>query len=40
MLLEAIGEVVVTVPGEPNNLKITFPEDLDLAVSVWESRRG
>lgn len=40
MLLEAIGEVVVTVAGEPNNLKITFPEDLDLAESVWASRRG
>jgi 2-C-methyl-D-erythritol 4-phosphate cytidylyltransferase len=40
MLLEAIGEVVVTVPGEPNNLKITFAEDLDLAASVWASRRG
>jgi 2-C-methyl-D-erythritol 4-phosphate cytidylyltransferase len=40
MLLESIGETVVTVPGEPNNLKITFPEDLELAASVWASRRG
>lgn len=40
MLLESIGEVVVTVPGEPDNLKITFPGDLDLAASVRASRRG
>lgn len=39
-LLEAIGEVVVTVPGEPDNLKITFPGDLEMAASVWASRRG
>lgn len=37
MLLEAIGERVVTVPGEPGNLKVTFPEDLELA-SVIRSR--
>lgn len=40
MLLEAIGEVVVTVPGEPDNLKITFPGDLELAAFVRASRRG
>jgi 2-C-methyl-D-erythritol 4-phosphate cytidylyltransferase len=30
-LVEAIGETVVVVPGEPANLKITTPEDLRLA---------
>lgn len=29
-LLEAIGERVVTVPGDPENLKVTYPEDLVL----------
>lgn len=29
-LLEAIGERVVTVPGDPANLKVTYPEDLVL----------
>jgi 2-C-methyl-D-erythritol 4-phosphate cytidylyltransferase len=28
-LVEAIGGVVVVVPGEPTNLKITRPDDLD-----------
>jgi len=31
VLVEALGERVVTVPGDPENLKITYPEDLDLA---------
>ena len=40
MLLEAIGQTVVTVDGDPTNLKITFPEDLQLAESLLESSRG
>lgn len=30
-LIEALGEAVATVPGEPTNLKITTPDDLGLA---------
>ena len=33
-LVERNGGSVVTVPGEPRNLKITFPDDLDLAVAL------
>jgi 2-C-methyl-D-erythritol 4-phosphate cytidylyltransferase len=33
-LLEAAGFPVVTVPGEPTNVKITRPEDLDLVRSL------
>ena len=40
MLLEAIDEPVVTVPGEPSNLKITFPEDLRLASHLRASSHG
>ena len=40
MLLELIGEQVVTVPGEPSNLKITFPEDLELASVLRSTGHG
>jgi 2-C-methyl-D-erythritol 4-phosphate cytidylyltransferase len=40
MLLEAIGERVVTVPGDPANLKITYPEDLVLARLLRSSGHG
>jgi 2-C-methyl-D-erythritol 4-phosphate cytidylyltransferase len=30
-LVEALGERVVVVAGDPANLKITYPEDLELA---------
>lgn len=40
MLLEAIGERVVTVPGDPANLKITYPEDLILARLLRSSGHG
>ena len=30
-LVEALGEPVVTVPGDPANFKITTPLDLELA---------
>ena len=40
MLLEAIDETVVTVPGDPANVKITFPEDLRLASFLWSSTNG
>ena len=33
-LLEAAGRVVGTVPGDPRNLKLTRPEDLDLAEAL------
>jgi len=39
-LLEAIGEPVVTVPGDSANMKITFPEDLRLATHLRASRHG
>jgi len=37
-LVEAIGGTVVTVPGDPTNLKITYPEDLLLAEAVLAMR--
>ncbi len=33
-MLEAMGIAVHTVPGEPRNLKITRPEDLDVAEAL------
>ncbi|MEE8105243.1 MAG: 2-C-methyl-D-erythritol 4-phosphate cytidylyltransferase [Planctomycetota bacterium] len=36
-LVEALGEMVQTVPGDPRNLKITRPEDLDVA-KAWLSK--
>lgn len=33
-LLERVGRTVVTVPGEPSNLKVTYPEDLVLALAL------
>jgi 2-C-methyl-D-erythritol 4-phosphate cytidylyltransferase / 2-C-methyl-D-erythritol 2,4-cyclodiphosphate synthase len=39
-LLEASGFEVVAVPGEPENLKVTLPGDLDLATAVLARRRG
>jgi 2-C-methyl-D-erythritol 4-phosphate cytidylyltransferase len=33
-LIERFGGRVVTVPGEPSNLKITYPDDLRLAAAL------
>ena len=35
-LLEAMGLVVGTVPGDPRNLKLTRPEDLSLATALLD----
>jgi 2-C-methyl-D-erythritol 4-phosphate cytidylyltransferase len=35
-LVEAIGEPVTVVPGDPRNFKITFPQDLVLLRSLLE----
>lgn len=35
-LLERIGAVVVTVPGDPHNIKVTYPGDLELAAHYLE----
>lgn len=40
MLVEALGERVVTVPGDPANLKITYREDLELARLLRSSGHG
>jgi 2-C-methyl-D-erythritol 4-phosphate cytidylyltransferase len=39
-LVEAVGATVRTVPGDPRNLKITCPEDLELAEALtrWVPR--
>jgi 2-C-methyl-D-erythritol 4-phosphate cytidylyltransferase/2-C-methyl-D-erythritol 2,4-cyclodiphosphate synthase len=37
-LLEAVGIPVTAVPGEPANLKVTVPEDLERAEAVLASR--
>lgn len=36
-LLERIGARVVTVEGDPRNLKVTYPEDLDVARALLEA---
>jgi 2-C-methyl-D-erythritol 4-phosphate cytidylyltransferase len=39
-LVEALGVEVRIVPGDPDNLKITGPEDLALAERLLALRRG
>lgn len=34
-LVERLGEPVYLLPGDPRNLKITRPEDLELARAIW-----
>jgi 2-C-methyl-D-erythritol 4-phosphate cytidylyltransferase len=38
MLVEALGGTVLVVPGEPGNLKITDPGDLEAAERLLEAR--
>jgi 2-C-methyl-D-erythritol 4-phosphate cytidylyltransferase len=38
-LVEAIGEPVAVVPGDPRNFKVTFPQDLLLLRAVLEESR-
>ncbi|MEX0887247.1 MAG: 2-C-methyl-D-erythritol 4-phosphate cytidylyltransferase [Phycisphaeraceae bacterium] len=38
-LVEALGEAVHVIPGEPLNLKITTQQDLELAASLLEHRQ-
>jgi len=33
-----IGSVVVVVPGDLTNIKLTTPEDLDQAIRILEAR--
>jgi len=40
MLVEALGGTVQVVPGEPGNLKITDPEDLEAAERQLAEREG
>ena len=37
-LVEALGKPVVTVPGDPLNLKVTWPEDFDRAAYLLQTR--
>ena len=39
-LLEALGEPVRTIPGNPANFKITTPLDLRLAEVIWRSQQA
>lgn len=39
-LVERLGEAVVLVEGDPRNLKITRPQDLELARAVWPTLAG
>ncbi len=39
-LVEQMGVAVHTVPGDPRNMKITRPEDLDLAEALMVEARG
>jgi 2-C-methyl-D-erythritol 4-phosphate cytidylyltransferase len=36
-LVERLGEPVLLVAGDPRNLKITRPEDLELARAIWRT---
>ena len=38
-LVEAIGEPVTVVPGDPRNFKVTFPQDLVLLRALLEETR-
>jgi 2-C-methyl-D-erythritol 4-phosphate cytidylyltransferase len=38
MLVEALGGTVLVVPGEPDNLKITAPDDLHAAERLIAAR--
>jgi 2-C-methyl-D-erythritol 4-phosphate cytidylyltransferase len=38
-LVEALGEIVMVVPGTPLNLKITTPDDLKMAEAILASRQ-
>jgi 2-C-methyl-D-erythritol 4-phosphate cytidylyltransferase len=37
-LIEAMGHEVIVVPGEPSNLKLTRPEDVELLTALLASR--
>jgi 2-C-methyl-D-erythritol 4-phosphate cytidylyltransferase len=37
-LVESNGGTVMTVPGDPRNIKITTPDDLAVAAALWELR--
>ncbi|MGH9074114.1 MAG: 2-C-methyl-D-erythritol 4-phosphate cytidylyltransferase [Acidimicrobiales bacterium] len=39
-LVEAAGGTVLTVPGDPSNLKLTAPSDLALAEALLQARAG
>ncbi len=39
-LVEQLGEPVCVVPGDPRNVKITTPGDLELAAAVLDTLRG
>ena len=39
-LVERLGEPVILVPGDPRNIKITRPTDLELARGVLASARS
>ena len=39
-LVEALGEPVRTIPGDPANFKITTPLDLRLAEVIWKARQA
>jgi 2-C-methyl-D-erythritol 4-phosphate cytidylyltransferase len=38
-LVETLGELVVVVPGDPRNFKVTFPQDLVLLRALLEEPR-
>lgn len=38
--VERVGVAVRVVPGDPSNIKITYPPDLTLAETLLEDRRG
>jgi 2-C-methyl-D-erythritol 4-phosphate cytidylyltransferase len=39
-LVEQLGETVVWVEGDPANLKITWPDDLEIGLRLWQNRES
>ena len=37
-MIEQMGGRVAVVPGDPRNLKVTFPEDLDLVRALYAAQ--
>jgi 2-C-methyl-D-erythritol 4-phosphate cytidylyltransferase len=39
-MVEALGRAVATVPGDPRNIKVTTPHDLELVRALLAAQGG